>query len=66
MTTGKMALQMKNKEEDKIPSNNKPITCLTTIFKLMTAIIAESLQDDFGLIPDEEKGNRRKSRATKD
>ena len=52
-----------------IPSNYRPITCLPTTFKLMTAIIAESMLNHFennGLIPDEQKGNRIKSRGTKD
>ena len=45
------------------------ITCLPTTFKLMTAIIAESVLNHLennGLIPDEQKGNRKKSRSTKD
>ena len=69
MTTGKTTLLMKNKEKGTVPSNYRPITCLPTTFKLMTAIIAESMQDHLennGLIPDEQKGNRRKSRGTKD
>ena len=43
MTTGKTTLLMKNKEKDTIPSNYRPITCLPTTLKLMTAIIAESM-----------------------
>ena len=51
MTTGKTTFVMKNKE-GKLP---RPITCLPTIFKLMTAYIAESMINHFennGLIPD--------------
>ena len=69
MTTGKTTLLMKNKDKDTIPNNYRPITCLPTTFKLMTAIIAESMLNHLennGLIPDEQKGNRRKSRGTKD
>ena len=69
MTTGKTTLLMKNKEKGIIPNNYRPITCLSTTFKLMTAIIAESMLNHLennGLIPDEQKGNRRKSRGTKD
>ena len=69
MTARKTALLMKNKEKDTIPSNYRPITCLPTTFKLMTVIIAESMLNHLennGLIPDEQKGNRRKSRGTKD
>ena len=60
---------MKNKEKGTIQSNCRPITCLPTTFKLMTAIIAESMinhLENNGLIPDEQKGHRRKSRGTKD
>jgi len=69
MTTGKTTLLMKSKEKGAVPSNYRPITCLPTTFKLMTAIIAEAIQDHLernGLIPEEQKGNRRKSRGTKD
>ena len=68
MTTGKTTLLMKNKEKGTITRNYRPITCLTTSFKLMTAIIAESMLNHLennGLIPDEQKGNSRKSRRTK-
>ena len=40
-----------------------------TTFKLMIAIIAEAIQNHLeqnGLIPEKQKGNRRKSRGTKD
>ena len=69
MTTGKTTLLMKNREKSTIPNNYRPITCLPTTFKLMTEIIAESMLnylENNGLIPDEQKGNRRKSRGTKD
>ena len=45
MTTGKTTLLMKSIEKGAIPSNYRPITCLPTTFKLMTAIIAEAIQD---------------------
>ena len=60
---------MKNKEKSTIPNNYRPITYLPTTFKLMTAIIAEARLNHLennGLIPDEQKGNRRNSRGTKD
>ena len=69
MSTGKTTLLMKNEEKVTIPSNYRPITCLPTTFKLRIAIIAESMLNHLennGLIPDEQKGNRRKSRGTKD
>ena len=68
-TTGKTTLLIQNKEKGTIPNNYRPITCLPTTFKLMTAIIAESMlnhRENSGLIPDEQKGNRTKSRGMKD
>ena len=69
MTTEKTTLLLKNKEKGTIPSNYRPITCLPTTFKLMTAILAESMLnylENNGLIPEKHKGNRRKSIGTKD
>ena len=68
MTIGKTTSLMKNKEKGKIPNNYRPLTCLRTTFKLMIAIIAESMLnylENNGLIPEEQKGNPRKSRGTK-
>ena len=50
-------------------SGYKPITCLCTTFKVMTAIIADAIQSHlykYNLIPEEQKGNRRDSWGTKD
>ena len=50
---------MKNKEKGTISNNFGPITCLPTIFKLMTVIITESMlnhRENNGLIPDEQRG----------
>ena len=69
MTIGKTTLLMKNKEKGTIPNNYRSITCLPTTFKIMTAIIAESMLnylENNGLIHDKQKGNRRKPRGTKD
>ena len=69
LSTGKTILLMKNKKAGAIPSNYRPITCLCTTFKLMTAIIADAIQKylyKYNLIPEEQKGNRRNSRGTKD
>ena len=62
-------LLMRNKKGGAIPSNYRPITCLCTTFKLMTAIIADAIQNHlykYNLIPEEQKGNRRNSQGTKD
>ena len=68
-STGNTILLMKNKQAGAISSNYRPITCLCTTFKLMTAIIADATQNHlykYNLIPEEQKGNRRNSQSTKD
>ena len=50
-------------------TNYRPITCLSTTWKLLTSIISNAIYDhlsDKGLIPWEQKGCKRKSRGTKD
>ena len=50
-------------------SNFRPITCLAMMWKLMTGIFAEEMYDHLKtnkLLPEEQKGCRRKSRGTKD
>ena len=69
LSIGKIKLLMKNKKAGAIPSNYRPITCLCTTFKLMIAIITDAIQNHlykYNLIPQEQKGNRRNSRDTKD
>ena len=54
----KKILFMKNIEKGTILSNYRPTTFLATTFKLVTAIIAESMQnylENNGFIPDEQK-----------
>ena len=66
LSTGNIIL-MKNKKAGAIPSNYRPIICLYTTFKLMTAIIANAIQNHlYNFIPEEQKGNRRNSQGTKD
>ena len=60
---------MENREKSTIPSNNRSITCLSSTFKLITAIIAESMLNHLennDLIPDEQKSNRRKLKGSKE
>ena len=48
--------------------NNRPITCLPLIWKLLTVMIAEDTYDyleNMRLLPEEQKGCRRQSRGTK-
>ena len=69
LSTGKTILLMKNKKAGAIRSNCRPITCLCTTFKLMTAIIADAIQNHlykYNPIPEEQKGNRKHSWGTKD
>ena len=50
----KTILLMKNEKGGAIPSNNRPITCLCTTFKLMIAINANTIQNHlykYDLIP---------------
>ena len=50
-------------------TNYRPITCLSTAWKLLTSVISNAIYDhlsDKGLIPWEQKGCKRKSRGVKD
>ena len=64
MTTGKTCLLPKDK-----PGDTRPVTCLSTTWKLLTSIIAKDLAsylETHNLIPDEQKGCRNKTRGCKD
>ena len=69
MTRGKTSLMMKDTEKGPIVSNFRPITCLPLMWKLLTSVLADAMYehlDGKGLLVDEQKGCRRKSRGTKD
>ena len=69
MTSGKTSLIIKNPDQPEKVSNYRPITCLPTIWKLLTSIIADEVYkflEANHLIPWQQKGNKRKSRGTKD
>ena len=69
ITIGKTSLILKNPDEPTKESNYRPITCLPTIWKLLTSIIADQIYTFLAnnrLIPWQQKGNKRKSRGTKD
>ena len=69
MTTGKTTLILKDPAEPTKESNYRPITCLPTIWKLLTSIISDEIYtflENQNLIPWQQKGNKRKSRGTKD
>ena len=53
----------------KLVTNYRPITCLSTTWKLLTSIISNAFYghlSDKGFIPWEQKGCKRKSRGMKD
>ena len=69
MTTGRTSLILKDPKHPEKESNYRPITCLPTIWKLLTSIISDQIYnflDSNNLIPWQQKGNKRKSRGTKD
>ena len=56
-------------EETKNPKNYRPITCLPTMYKLLTSIIAErtyTFLNEHQLLPSEQKGCKRGSYGCKD
>ena len=60
---------MKDETKGAEVRNYRPIACLPTTFKLLTGIIAEHIYGHLnrnGLLLDEQKGCRRKTRGTKD
>ena len=55
-------------ENTENPKNYRPVTCLPTIYKLMTSIISRRMQkytDDENLMPKEQKGCGRGSKDAK-
>jgi len=63
------SLIMKDKSKGAIPSNYRPITCLSTIWKLLSRIIHRMILSHLEaneLIPFEQMGCASNSRATKD
>jgi hypothetical protein len=68
LTAGVTLLIPKNENTEK-PKNYRPITCLPTIYKLITSIISKWMQryiDDQNLMPKEQKGCCRGSKGCKD
>ena len=64
---GRTVLCQKDPRKGNVVENYRPITCLSLMWKLMTRIIADQMYDyPEHLLPDEQKGCRRKSRGTKD
>lgn len=69
MTAVRTVLIMKAQSKGTIPSNYRPITCLSVLWKLLTAILSKKVYKHFkaeNLIPSEQKGCTQSSRASKD
>ena len=69
MVKGRTVLIQKDSAKGAVASNFRPIACLPLMWKLLTGIFAEKIYDHLmgnGLLPDEQKGCRKKSRGMKD
>ena len=56
-------------ENTENPRNYRPVTCLPTMYKLITSVISRCMQkymDDENLIPKEQKGCYKGSKGCKD
>ena len=65
----RIVLIQKDPSKGTVASNYRPIACLPIMWKLLTGMFAESIYDhldDQKLLPDEQKGCRKRSRGTKD
>ena len=69
MVKGRTVLIQKDSAKGTEVSNYRPIACLPLMWKLLTGIFADKIYDHLEvnrLLPDEQKGCRRRSRGTKD
>ncbi len=69
MTKGRTVLIQKDPAKGTVASNYRPIACLPLMWKLLTGIFAGKIYEHLetnGLLPEEQKGCRKKSRGTKD
>ena len=69
MTKGRTVLLQKDKSKGRDASNYRPITCLPLCWKLLTALVSDeiySFLEKNQLLPEEQKGCRRRSRGTAD
>ena len=69
MTYGRAVLCQMDPAKGNSVENFRPITCLPLMWKLLTGIISEDMycfMENENLLPEEQKGCRRKSRGTKD
>ena len=69
LTRGRTSLLQKDKSKGNEASNYRPITCLPSMWKLLTGVIADQIYahlDQENLLPEEQKGCRKGSRGTND
>ena len=69
MVKGRTVLIQKDPKRGNIASNYRVIACLPLMWKLLTGMIAEQMYSHLrenGVLPDEQKGCRKRSRGTKD
>ena len=69
MTRGKTSLSIKDREKGPVVTNFRPITCLPSMWKLLTSVLAKAMYEHLeqnGLLVDDQKGCRKRSRGTKD
>ena len=60
---------MEDKDQRGEVTNFRPITCLLIMWKLLTGVLADKMYEHLEekqLLPEEQKGCRRKSKGTKD
>ena len=65
LTKGRTALLQKDKSKGNIASNYRPVTCLLLMWKLLLDVIADQIYghlDQHKLLPEEQKGCRKRSR----
>ena len=66
---GRTSLLQKDKSKGNVASNYRPITCLSLMWKFLTGVIADQIYahlDQEKLLPEEQKGCRKRSRGTND
>ena len=69
LTKGRAALLQKDKSKYNIASNYRPITCLPLLWKLFSGVIEDQIYghlDQQKLLPEEEKGCRKRSSGAND
>lgn len=69
MTTGRTYLLPKSDPPSQDPAKYRPITCLPTIYKILTSIITEKITNHLEankIIADEQKGSKKESRGCKE